>query len=106
VIGLVILLSFVLLAAVLRSIAIPIRAAVMNILSIGAGYGVIVAVFQRGWGLSAFGNFGTGPIDPWIPLMMLEILGNRTWWMPDWLDRRLPRLVLDADEAEPGAQPA
>jgi hypothetical protein len=38
--------------------------------------------------------------------MMLEILGNRTWWMPDWLDRRLPRLVLDADAAEPGAQPA
>src|SRR5262249_48811801 len=39
----------------------------------GAAYGVIVAVFQWGWGLSLFGSFGTGPIDPWIPLMMFVI---------------------------------
>jgi RND superfamily putative drug exporter len=193
VIGLVILLSFVLLAAVFRSIVIPIKAAIMNLLSIGAAYGVIVAVFQWGWGISAFGNSGKGPIDPWIPLMMfvitfglsmdyemfllssmqeewvrtrdnatavanglagtakvitaaaaimvcvfasfvindplrildvfglglavailidatvirmvlvpavMELLGNRTWWMPAWMQRLLPRLVIET-EASP-----
>jgi RND superfamily putative drug exporter len=189
VIAVVILLSFILLAVVFRSILIPIKAAAMNVLSIGAAYGVMVAVFQWGWGLSAFGSFGKGPIDPWIPLMMfvitfglsmdyemfllsqmqeewvrtrdnatavagglaatakvitaaaaimvcvfgsfvindplrildvfglglavailvdatvirmvlvpaiMELLGNRTWWMPDWIERRLPRLALEA----------
>jgi RND superfamily putative drug exporter len=188
VIALVILLSFVLLAAVFRSILIPIKAAIMNVLSIGAAYGVMVAVFQWGWGLSVLGSFGKGPIDPWIPLMMfvitfglsmdyemfllsqmqeewvktrdnatavanglastakvitaaaaimvcvfgsfvindplrildvfglglavailidatvirmilvpslMEMLGNRTWWMPDWIERRLPRLAIE-----------
>ena len=192
VIGLVIALSFVLLAAVFRSIAIPIKAAAMNLLSIGAAYGVIVAVFQWGWGLSLFGSFGTGPIDPWIPLMMfvitfglsmdyemfllsqmqedwirthdsrgavasglastakvitaaaaimicvfgsfvindplrildifglglavailidatlirmvlvpavMELLGDRAWWMPGWLERRLPRLTIETEHA-------
>jgi RND superfamily putative drug exporter len=191
VIALVILLSFLLLAAVFRSILIPVKAAVMNLLSIGAAYGVMVAVFQWGWGLSAFGSFGKGPIDPWIPLMMfvitfglsmdyemfllsqmqeewvktrdnatavanglastakvitaaaaimvcvfgsfvindplrildvfglglavailvdatvirmilvpslMEMLGNRTWWMPDWIERRLPRLAIEGSE--------
>ncbi len=49
VIGGVVLLSFLLLMAVFRSIAVPIKAAIMNLLSIGAAYGVIVAVFQWGW---------------------------------------------------------
>jgi len=188
VIALVIVLSFLLLAAVFRSILIPIKAAIMNVLSIGAAYGVMVAVFQWGWGLSAFGSFGKGPIDPWIPLMMfvitfglsmdyemfllsqmqeewlksrdnatavanglaatakvitaaaaimvcvfgsfvindplrildvfglglavailvdatvirmilvpslMEMLGSRTWWMPEWIERRLPRLAVE-----------
>ena len=46
----------------------------MNLLSVGAAYGVIVAVFQWGWGGSAIGIGHTGPIDPWIPLMMFTIL--------------------------------
>ena len=74
VIGLVILLSFVLLMTVFRSIAIPIKAACMNLLSMGAAYGVIVAVFQWGWLGSLFGVTRTGPIDPWIPLMMFTIV--------------------------------
>ncbi len=73
VIGLVILLSCLLLAVVFRSVVIPIKAAIMNLLSIGAAYGVIVAVFEWGWGSSALGNSGRGPIDPWIPLMMFVI---------------------------------
>ena len=46
----------------------------MNLLSVGAAYGVIVAVFQWGWLGGFFGIGATGPIDPWIPLMMFTIL--------------------------------
>ncbi|HXQ61284.1 MAG TPA: MMPL family transporter [Acidimicrobiales bacterium] len=74
VIGGVIVLAFLLLMAVFRSVVIPVKAAVMNLLSVGAAYGVIVAVFQWGWGGSVIGIGRTGPIDPWIPLMMFTIL--------------------------------
>jgi RND superfamily putative drug exporter len=46
----------------------------MNLLSIGAAYGVIVAVFQWGWLGSVIGIGRTGPIDPWVPLMLFTIL--------------------------------
>jgi len=74
VIGGVIVLAFLLLMAVFRSVVIPVKAAVMNLLSVGAAYGVVVAVFQWGWGGSIIGIGSTGPIDPWIPLMMFTIL--------------------------------
>ena len=74
VIAAVIVLAFLLLMAVFRSVVIPVKAAVMNLLSVGAAYGVIVAVFQWGWGGSVIGIGHTGPIDPWIPLMMFTIL--------------------------------
>ncbi len=60
--------------AVFRSVAIPLKAAIMNLLSVGAAYGVIVAVFQWGWLGAVIGIGATGPIDPWIPLMMFTIL--------------------------------
>jgi len=74
VIGAVLLLSFLLLMAVFRSLAIPVKAVVVNLLSVAASYGVIVAVFQWGWLGGFFGIGSTGPIDPWIPLMMFTIL--------------------------------
>jgi putative drug exporter of the RND superfamily len=74
VIGGVVILSFLLLMAVFRSIAVPIKAAIMNLLSIGAAYGVIVAVFQWGWLGSFFGIGKVAPIDPWVPLMLFTIL--------------------------------
>jgi len=74
VIAVVLLLSFLLLMAVFRSLAIPVKAVVVNLLSVGAAYGVIVAVFQWGWLGGFFGIGATGPIDPWIPLMMFTIL--------------------------------
>jgi putative drug exporter of the RND superfamily len=73
VIGGVVLLSFLLLMVVFRSIAIPVKAAVMNLLSVGAAYGVVVAVFQWGWLGSVIG-VQKGPIDPWIPLFLFTIL--------------------------------
>ena len=67
-------LAFLLLVVAFRSILVPLKAAVMNILSIGAAYGVIVAVYQWGWLSAVFGVSRPGPIDPWIPLMMFAVV--------------------------------
>ncbi|WP_249011083.1 MMPL family transporter [Conexibacter sp. DBS9H8] len=72
-IGVVVLLSFLLLTAVFRSLVIPATAAVMNMLSAGAAFGVVTAVFQWGWLSSVFG-ISTGPIEAFIPVMMFAIL--------------------------------
>ena len=73
-IGAVIGLSFLLLMVVFRSILVPLKAAVMNVLSIGAAYGVIVAVFQWGWLRGLFGVEQSLPIVSFIPMMMFAIL--------------------------------
>jgi RND superfamily putative drug exporter len=73
-IGVVVLLSFVLLTAVFRSLVIPAMAALMNLLSAGAGFGVITAVFQWGWGASLLGIDKNGPIEAFVPVMMFAIL--------------------------------
>jgi RND superfamily putative drug exporter len=73
-IGVVILLSFLLLMAVFRSILVPLKAAIMNLLSVGAAYGVIVAVFQWGWGKQFVGIGKEGPIQAFLPMMMFAIL--------------------------------
>jgi RND superfamily putative drug exporter len=70
----VVALSFVLLAIVFRSLLVPLKAAVMNVLSIGAAYGVIVAIFQWGWGKGLVGLDETVPINPFVPLIMFAIL--------------------------------
>ena len=71
--GAVIGLSMILLLVMFRSILIPLKAAVMNLLSIGAAFGVIVAVFQWGWGADLIG-VKTGPVESFIPMMMFAIL--------------------------------
>jgi RND superfamily putative drug exporter len=73
-IGAVLILSFLLLMAVFRSLLVPLKAVVMNLLSIGAAYGVVVAVFQWGWGASLFGVGKAGPIEAWAPIMMFAIV--------------------------------
>ncbi len=73
-IGVVVLLSFLLLIAVFRSLLIPLTAAVMNMLSAGAAFGVVTAVFQRGWGASLLGIDKTGPIEAFLPVLMFPIL--------------------------------
>jgi putative drug exporter of the RND superfamily len=64
----------VLLMMVFRSILVPLKAAIMNLLSIGASYGVIVAVFQWGWFKGTFGLQQTTPIVAFVPMMMFAIL--------------------------------
>jgi putative drug exporter of the RND superfamily len=199
-IGIVVALSALLLLIVFRSLVIPVQAAFMNLLSIGAALGVAVAIFQWGW-LGGFFNVKGGPIEAFIPVMLfaivfglsmdyevflvsriheewtrrrdatqavtrglastgrvitaaatimicvflsfatgeervlklfglslasavfldafvvrslllpsvLELLGRRTWALPDWLGRRLPHLAIDRPESlipGPGAEPA
>jgi putative drug exporter of the RND superfamily len=67
-------LSFVLLMIVFRSVFVPLKAAVMNLLSIGAAYGAIIAVFQWGWGKELIGLEDTIPVNPFVPLIMFAIL--------------------------------
>ena len=73
-IGLVVVLSFILLAIVFRSLVIPLTAAVMNLLSIGAAFGVLTAVYQWGWLGSIFQVGGPGPVEAFLPVMMFAIL--------------------------------
>jgi putative drug exporter of the RND superfamily len=192
-IGVVVAVAALLLLVVFRSLVIPVQAAVMNLLSIGASLGIITAVFERGWLAGPFGA-QVGPIDAFIPVLafaivfglsmdyevflisrvheewqsrrdasaavreglartgrvitaaaavmvavfgafaisgdrvlemfglamssavlldavvvrmlllpaVLQLLGPRTWALPSWLDRRLPRLAI---EPEPGPKP-
>ena len=72
-VGAVLAFSFVLLMIVFRSIVVPIKAVIMNLLSIGAAFGVVVAIFQWGWLGSLIGIAG-GPIDPFIPMMLFAIV--------------------------------
>jgi putative drug exporter of the RND superfamily len=73
-IGFVVLISFLLLTMVFRSVVVPLKAAAMNLLSIGAAYGVLVAVFQWGWGASLIGLEGPTPITSVIIVIMFPIL--------------------------------
>ncbi len=189
--GIVVLLSAVLLLLAFRSILVPLKAIVMNVLSIGAAFGVVVAIFQLGWGNELIGVSETTPIQAFLPVFVfaivfglsmdyevflmsrvheewlrrgeasaavvhglastgrvitaaaaimiavfasfalggslviklfgvalagaiaidafvirsllvpavMELLGARAWWLPGWLDRRLPRLKIEAEEA-------
>jgi RND superfamily putative drug exporter len=188
-VGVVVLFSALLLLVVFRSAIIPIKAAAMNLLSIGAALGFVTLVFQEGHGAGLLG-IGTGPIESFVPVLMfaivfglsmdyevflisrvheewektrdasasvahglqttgkvitaaasimilvfasfalgddrviklfglglasavffdaviircllvpalMEIFGRHAWWLPSWLDRRLPRLAIEAPE--------
>ena len=69
----VLILSFLLLMVVFRSLLVPLKAVIMNLLSIGAAYGVMVAGFQWGW-LGGLLNFDGAPIEPWMPMMLFAIV--------------------------------
>jgi RND superfamily putative drug exporter len=73
-IGVVILLSAILLMAVFRSVLVPLKAILMNLLSIGAAFGIVTAVFQHGWGASIIGVDQTGPIIAFFPIFLFAIV--------------------------------
>jgi RND superfamily putative drug exporter len=69
----VLTLSFLLLMVVFRSLLVPLKAVIMNLLSIGAAYGIAVALFQWGW-LSDITGVQPAPIEPWVPMMLFAIV--------------------------------
>jgi uncharacterized membrane protein YdfJ with MMPL/SSD domain len=74
VMGFVLLFAFGLLLVAFRSLVLAAKAIVLNMLSVAAAYGLLVAVFQWGWGESLFGFESTGAITSWLPLFMFVIL--------------------------------
>jgi putative drug exporter of the RND superfamily len=73
-IGVILVLGFLLLMLAFRSLLIPAVAAVMNLLAAGASFGVMVAIFQYGWGLQLLNLGQAGPIESFLPVLMLAIL--------------------------------
>ena len=73
-IAVVIVLAFLLLTLAFRTVVVPAQAAVMNLLSIAASYGVLTAIFQYGWAIGLFGHSGPVPIVSYVPLFMFAIL--------------------------------
>jgi hypothetical protein len=76
--AIVILLSVLLLFVIFRSLVIPIQAAIVNLLTIGAALGVTVAVFQQGWLASVLG-VEKGPIEAWVPVIMFGSCSDSRW---------------------------
>ncbi|MEV4293541.1 MMPL family transporter [Microbispora rosea] len=72
--GFVLLLAFVLLLVSFRSLVVAVKAIVLNLLSVAAAYGVLVLVFQKGYGESLLGFHSTGTITNWLPLFLFVIL--------------------------------
>jgi RND superfamily putative drug exporter len=110
-IGVVVLLAFLLLAAVFRSLLVPLTASVMNLLAAGAAFGVLVAVFQWGWLGNLVGIGKTGPIEAFLPVMMFAILFGLSMDYEvflvsriheEWLMRRDNRAAVTLGQAETG----
>ncbi|MFF8773045.1 MMPL family transporter [Kitasatospora sp. NPDC015120] len=74
IIAVVVGLAFLIILAVFRGLLVAVKAAVLNLLSIAASYGVVVAVFQWGWGGPALGVSGKVPIESYVPMMMFAIV--------------------------------
>ncbi|MCT9007689.1 MMPL family transporter [Streptomyces rhizosphaerihabitans] len=74
IIGIVLVAAFLLLTLVFRSLVIPLKAVVLNLLTTGASYGVLVAVFQWGWGDDLLGMSEPVPIESYVPMMMFAIV--------------------------------
>jgi uncharacterized membrane protein YdfJ with MMPL/SSD domain len=72
--GFVLIFAFLLLTAAFRSIVVAAKAVVLNLLSVGAAYGVLVMIFQWGWGESLLGFHSNGGITPWLPMFLFVIL--------------------------------
>ena len=73
-VAVVVILAFILLAAVFRSLLIPLTASALNLISVVAALGAITAVFTKSWGASLLGLSGTGPVDAFLPVVMFSVL--------------------------------
>ncbi|MFD3945649.1 MMPL family transporter [Streptomyces sp. NPDC058579] len=73
-VGVVIALGCLLLLVAFRSIGIPLKAALMNVAAVASAFGVVVAIFQWGWGSELLGLGSAGPIEPFLPVIMVSVL--------------------------------
>ncbi len=99
-VGAVLALSFLLLMLVFRSVLVPLKAVVLNLLSIGASYGVMVMVFQWGWGADLIGLTSTVPIVSFIPMFMFAILFGLSMDYEVFLLSRVREEYLDCGDNE------
>ncbi len=110
-VAVVVLLAFLLLMAVFRSLLIPLVASIMNLLSVGAALGIMNAVFSWGWGHSLFGISGTAPVEVFVPVLMFSILFGLSMdyevflvsrMHEQWILRRDNRVAVTLGQAETG----
>jgi uncharacterized membrane protein YdfJ with MMPL/SSD domain len=94
-------LAFLLLLVTFRSIVIPIKSILLNLLSVAASYGVLVAVFQHGWGASLIGVSSSGPLTSWLPLFLFVVLFGLSMDYHIFILSRVKELV---DRGEPTAR--
>ncbi|MFB8443764.1 MMPL family transporter [Streptomyces niveus] len=73
-VGVVVALGCLLLLVAFRSVGIPLKAAVMNIAAVASSFGIVVAIFQWGWGSELLGLGSAGPIEPFLPVIMVSVL--------------------------------
>ncbi|WP_405611902.1 MMPL family transporter [Streptomyces sp. NBC_01508] len=73
-VGVVIALGCLLLLLAFRSVGIPLKAAVMNVAAVASSFGIVVAIFQWGWGSELLGLGSAGPIEPFLPVIMVSVL--------------------------------
>ncbi len=99
VIAFVVGVSVLLLAMVFRSVLVPLKAAVMNLLSISAAYGVLTAVFQWGWGAGLLGLDHPVPVSSWIPILIFAILFGLSMDYEVFLLSRVRESWLDTGDA-------
>jgi len=95
----VVAISFFLLTAAFRSVVIATKAAILNILSIGAAYGVIVAIFEWGWGMSVIGLQSTLPIPAYVPMLVFCIVFGLSMDYEVFLLSRVHEAWLDTGDA-------
>jgi len=95
----VVLISFLLLTMAFRSVVIATKAAILNILSIGAAYGVIVAIFEWGWGKSLIGLQSTLPIPAYVPMLVFCIVFGLSMDYEVFLLSRVHEAWLDSRDA-------
>jgi RND superfamily putative drug exporter len=88
-----------LLGAVFRSVVVPVKAAVMNLLSIAAAYGVVTAIFQWGWAAELVGLDHPKPVSSWVPILLFAVLFGLSMDYEVFLLSRIREDWLDTGDA-------
>jgi len=99
VVGFVVGVSMLLLGMVFRSVVVPVKAAVMNLLSISAAYGVLTVIFQWGWGANLLGLDHSMPVSSWMPILLFAVLFGLSMDYEVFLLSRIREDWLDTGDA-------